>query len=147
MTTTASPPRELVAWIRSTLDEVKPGQFLLIEYLTESGLPVEPYAQAALDPGGWYCEVVSTHYLPSERWPLDELALTRDRWHSPDPDKDNWWQRDVGDADVASRLIGGLWNGRSCRDAYRYAVSVGTFPSGPGGGEEQPADHALSLAA
>lgn len=142
-----SPPAELVSWVQDALDQVKPGQFLLIEYLPNTDLPVEPYAQAALDPGGWYCEVVSDRYLPAHRWPLDEVALVREGWLQPDSDTDNWWRGDVLLGAAADLLVTGLWVGRGCTDENRYAISVGTFPTGPDGGEPLPEPEALPLAA
>ena len=133
--------------MQSALDEVTPGKFLILEYLTEEDLPVEPYAQAALDPGGWYCEVVSTHYLPGHRWSLDELALVRSGWHPPDQQTDNWWRADVGLEHAAGLLVDALWIARTCTDPDRYAISVGTFPSGPDGGEPVPVPDELPIAA
>ncbi len=142
-----SPRAELVNWVQEGLDQVQPGQFLVIEYLRGAGLPVDPYAQAALDPGGWYCEVVSTYHLPAHRWVLDELALARDGWRSPDADTDNWWLPDVPLGDAAALLMEALWIGCGRTDLDRYAISVGTFPTGPNGGETLPVPEALPLAA
>lgn len=128
---------ELVEWVQTALREITPGQFLLLEYLTEDDLPVEPYVQAALDPGGWYCEVVSSHYLPGHRWPLDEQALTRRGWRAPESGTGNWQQTDVA-FDVAARLlVDAHWFGRGLSDPDRYAISIGTFPCGSRSGELQ----------
>ena len=129
---------ELVAWVQAELDSVAPGQFLLLEYLTDDDLPVEPYSQAALDPGGWHCEVVSNRYLPGHRWPLDEGVLARDGWQIPNGRTDNWWQSDVALEAAAGLLVDALWSGRDLTDPDRYAVSIGTFPCGQRGGESLP---------
>jgi hypothetical protein len=133
--------------VQAALDGITPGQFLVLEYLTEDDLPVEPYAQAALDPGGWYCEVVSDWYLPAHRWPMNELALARAGWQVRDDVTDNWWCADVDLASAAHLLVDALWNGRSCTDPDRFAISVGTFPTGPDGGEPIPVPDELPLAA
>lgn len=129
---------ELEAWVQAALDSITPGQFLLLEYLTGDALPVEPYAQAALDPGGWYCEIVSAHHLPGHLRRLDELALVRDSWRAPDSGTDNWWQSDVTLNAAARLLVDALWFARDCTDPDLYAISIGTFPSGPRGGEPLP---------
>ena len=146
-TTPTSPSAELATWVQEALDQVRPGQFLLIEYLSGTGLPVDPYAQAALDPGGWYCEVVSGHHLPTHRWFLDELALTRQHWRQPDDGTDNYWQPDVALDQAAELLVTALWCARACTDIDRYAISIGTFPTSPDGGEHLPQPEALPLAA
>jgi hypothetical protein len=137
----------LATWVQSTLEEITPGKFLLLEYLTEGDLPVEPYAQAALDPGGWYCEVVSAHHLPGHRWGLDEVALARSGWRPPDLRTDNWWRADVDLGHAAAFLVDALWIARACTDPDRYAISVGTFPSGPEGGEPMPLPDEVPIAA
>jgi hypothetical protein len=126
---------DLVAWVAAALTPITPGQFLLLEYLTDDDLPVEPYAQAALEPGGWHCEVVSASHLPSHRWPLRERALTRAGWRPPAGRTANWWQPDVALDSAAGVLVDALWTGRVCTDIDRFAVSVGTFPAPRGGGE------------
>jgi hypothetical protein len=122
---------ELADWVQAALDEVTAGQFLVLEYLTDENLPVQPYAQAALDPGGWSCEVVSTVHLPPRLWPSDAGALTRAGWFHPDGRTQNWWRAEVG-LDAAGRvLVDGLWDGLGCTDPDRYAISIGTFPLVP----------------
>jgi len=138
---------ELVGWVQAALDEITPGQFLLLEYLSEGTLPVEPYAQAALEPGGWHCEIVSALHLPPCIWPLDEGLLDETGWLAPDGRTDNWWRADVDLGLAAGLLVEALWDGRSCTDPDRYAVSIGTFPAGPDGGEPRPAPADLPLAA
>lgn len=137
----------LCEWVHEALDTVQPGQFLLIEYLSGAGLPVDPYTQAALDPGGWYCEIVSTQHLSAHRWPIDEPALARRGWRSPDGDTDNWWRPDVALDQAAALLVDALWIGRGCTVPDRYAISVGTFPSRPEGGEPLPVRQDLPLVA
>jgi Flp pilus assembly pilin Flp len=111
--------------VQAALDGITPGQFLVLEYLTEDDLPVEPYAQAALDPGGWYCEVVSDWYLPAHRWPMNELALARAGWQVRDDVTDNWWCADVDLASAAHLLVDALWNGRSCVGVHSVDVRDG----------------------
>jgi hypothetical protein len=138
---------ELAAWVQGALDETTPGQFLLLEYLAEADLPVEPYAQAAIDPGGWHCEVVSAHHLPAHRWPLDESALQRSGWSAPSDRTANWWRTDVGLDRAASLLVDALWVARACTDPDRYAISIGTFPTGPDDGRPRARPDGLPLAA
>ena len=138
---------DVAGWVQAALDDVTPGQFLLLEYLSDEDLPVEPYAQAAIDPGGWHCEVVSARYLPVHRWPLDERALLRAGWQAPCDRTENWWRTDVDLELAAQLLVDALWVGRACADADRYAISIGTFPPGPGGGRPLPAPDGLPLAA
>ncbi len=138
---------ELADWVQYALDEVTPGQFLLLEYLSDTDLPVEPYAQAAIDPGGWHCEVVSSRYLPTHRWPLDEPALLNTGWVAPGGGTENWWRTDVDLHRAARVLVDALWVGRACTDPDRYAISIGTFPSGPDDGRPLSAIDGLPLAA
>jgi hypothetical protein len=121
---------ELVTWVQTALDGIAPGQFLLLEYVTGDDVPVEPYAQAALDPGGWCCELASAHYLPGRRCPIDEVALSERGWQVPDAETDNWWQTDVPLDAAAQLLVDGLWFGRDLTDPDRYAIRIGTFPCG-----------------
>jgi hypothetical protein len=121
---------ELVMWVQAALDRITPGQFLLLEYVTGDDLPVEPYAQAALDPAGWCCELVSALHLLGHRYPLNEPAVTRMGWRAPDAGTDNWWQTDVALAAAAHLLVDAHWGGRDLTDPDRYAIRVGTFPCG-----------------
>jgi hypothetical protein len=129
---------ELVAWVAANLDRITPGQFLLLEYLTGDDLPVEPYAQAALDPDGWCCELVSAHYLPGQLWSVHEMTLIRSGWHVPDASSHNYWQTEVAFDDAAQLLVEALWFGRNLTDPDCYAISIGTFPCGRRGGERLP---------
>ena len=117
-----------MTWVQAALDGTTPGQFLLLECLTGDDLPVEPYAQAALDPDGWGLEVASSHYLPGGPWPLDEVYLANAGWHCPGARTRNWWQTDVSLDAAAGLLVDALWFGRGVSDPDRYAISVGTFP-------------------
>jgi hypothetical protein len=126
---------ELVTWVQGVLDRITPGQFLLLEYVTDDDMPVEPYAQAVLDPGGWCCELVSARYLPGHRWPIDEASLAQHGWHSPDAETGNWWQTDVALDAAAQLLVDAHWFGRHLTDPDRYAIRVGTFPCGRRAGE------------
>jgi hypothetical protein len=129
---------ELVTWVQAALDSITPGQFLLLEYVTGDDMPVEPYAQAALDPAGWCCELVSARYLPGHRYPLNEPALTRMGWRAPDAGTDNWWQTDVALNTAAQLLVEAHWLGRNLSDPDRYAIRLGTFPCGRRAGEHLP---------
>jgi hypothetical protein len=122
---------ELIDWVRDALEHVAPGHFLLIEYLSDEDLPVEPYAQTAPDPDGWYCEVVSDRHLAQHRWPLDELALMSHGWSSPDGLTDNWWATPGDAAQAAAFAVDALWFARRCTDPERYAISSCPLSSGP----------------
>jgi hypothetical protein len=128
---------ELVTWVQAVLDRITPGQFLLLEYVTDDDLPVEPYAQAALDPGGWCCELVSARYLPGHRWPIEELTLSQSGWHAPDSGTDNWWQTGVALDAAAQLLVEALWFGRHLTDPDRYAIRW-DFPLRPTGRRTPP---------
>ncbi len=81
---------------------------------------------------------MSQNYLPADRWPIDELNLRRGGWVPPADDTENWWQEvDTSDG-AASLLIAGLRAGRMCPDPDHFTWSIGTFPSGPDGGEPVP---------
>ena len=124
--------------VGAALARLRPGQFLLIEYDTHGTWDPRPYAQCAREVDSWYCEVVSQHYLSATTWPIDELALRRAGWMLPDDETANWW-RNADSADAAAvLLVEGLRRGRLCTDPELFAWSVGTFPSGPDGGEPLP---------
>ena len=58
-------------------------QFVVVEY--NAGIDPNPYAQARPESdGGWYCEVVSAHFLPEEIWTMDAGFLASDG-------QDIWW--------------------------------------------------------
>ena len=128
-----------------------PGQFVIVECAVALPQIEHPYAQAARTADGWYCEVVSSAFLPAHVWPIDELVLRRMGWSPPDRAQtdDNWSAELPLNADVASRLLDGLRYGRCCPDRALVRWSVGTFPSGPDGGLPLPGDlpHHLDLAA
>jgi hypothetical protein len=134
-------------WVQASLDSIAPGQFLLLEYVTGDDLPVEPYAQAALDPAGWCCELVSAHHMPGQRWPVDDAVLSQRGWHAPDARTGNWWQTDVALDAAAQLLVDGLWFGRRLTDPDRYAIRVGSFPCARRAGEHVPDGAGLLITA
>lgn len=125
---------------------LQPRQFLTLDYDSgDSGN--EPYAQLAVEPSGFYLEVVSEHYLPPAQWPIDTAALRVRGWRPPDDDTANWWSTTT-DAHVAARwLVTALMVGRTCRDLDRFSVSIGTFPPPPDGGQPQRDSRRTAVAA
>ncbi len=138
---------DTVTWVQAALDSITPGQFLLLEYVTGDDLPVEPCAQAALDPEGWCCEVVSARYLPGQRWPIDDAALAQRGWRAPDAGTNNWWQTQVPLDAAAQLLVDALWFGRCLTDPDRYAIRVGSFPCARRAGEHVPDQTGLLITA
>lgn len=140
---------DLLARVTEALATLRPGRFVLLEYHQSVTWDPCPYAQCAREVDGWYCEVVSEFYLPRGIWPIDELALLRSGWLVPDDTTDNWWCSVASAADAAELLILGLRSGRLCADPDSFSCTVGTFPSGPDGGEPLPIpyDSDLFLAA
>lgn len=130
--------RELIDEIGQALLRLRPGQFLLLEYDALRTWDPRPYAQCAREVDSWYCEVVSQHYLGATQWPIDELALRRAGWLLPDDETANWWLNAESAEATAALLVEGLRLGRMCPDPEKFAWSVGTFPSGPDGGEPLP---------
>jgi hypothetical protein len=129
--------------VAEALDGLGSDQFLILEY-HPSGT-IEPYAQAAREVGGYYCELVSEAYLPSVEWPIDEIAIRRQGWTPPDPDTQNWWTV-AESADLAARLlVDGLRHGRRCDELSAFTWRDGTFPGGGGdGGEPLPEPEGLA---
>ena len=141
----------LTADVADTLRDVRPGQYVVVEFVEHEGVPSWspwPYAQCAWEPEGWYCEAVSARFLPADQWPLDELALRRSGWHAPSAATENWstWSATAGEA--AAAMVDALRHSRDCQDPSRYRWEVRTFPTGPDGGEPLPVRRPpLSLAA
>lgn len=129
---------QLTERVTVALGDLRIGQFLVAEYLIEGSHLSAPYAQTARDSDGWYCEIVSAHYLPASAWPLDELHLRRAGWTPPDADTFNWWTVSPDETAAAEDLILGLRDARGCHDPRRYMWSAGTFPGGPQGGKPIP---------
>ena len=129
---------ELAGEIGSALSRLRPRQFLLIEYDSRGTWDPRPYAQCAREIDSWYCEVVSQHYLAASTWPIHELALRRAGWLLPDDETANWWRNADAPDSAGQLLVEGLRRGRLCTDPELFAWSVGTFPSGPDGGEPLP---------
>jgi hypothetical protein len=129
---------ELAGEIGAALARLRPGQFLLIEYDALRTWDPRPYAQCAREVDSWYCEVVSQNYLGAAQWPIDELTLRRSGWLLPDDETANWWLNAESADAAAMLLVEGLRLGRLCPDPGAFAWSVGTFPSGPDGGEPLP---------
>lgn len=140
---------ELESAVAAVLTGIRHGQFLVVEYDISDSLDPLPYAQCAREVDGWYCEVVSQYYLEGARWPIDELALRRAGWLLPDDQTANWWRSADSSTSAACHVLEGLRRGRCCPDPDVVAWSVGTFPSGPDGGEPVPvpSDHVLVPAA
>jgi hypothetical protein len=141
----ASPPAdesawdELVAEVAEALANLRPNQFVILEY--HPGGEPEPYAQAAYEMGGYHCELVSEECLPADLWPIDDVAIRRQGWTAPDSDTPNWWTRAATAEQAAHHLVDGLRHGRRCPDPAAYTWWDGTFPDGGGGGEPLPAPH------
>ena len=74
---------DLVHDLAIDLARLQHRQFVVVEYNT--GIDPNPYAQACPEPGGWYCEVMSAHFLPEEIWTLDAGFLTVDGWQGSSP--------------------------------------------------------------
>ncbi len=131
---------ELAEQVDTVLAGLRPQRFLVIEYIAARRWDPCPYVQCARDADGWYCEVVSEHYLGRGDWPIDELALRRSGWLPPDETTRNWWRVEQDPTHAATVLVTGLRDGRCCPDPEAFFWSVGTFPSGggPGGGEPMP---------
>ncbi|MDO8309022.1 MAG: hypothetical protein Q7V58_11770 [Actinomycetota bacterium] len=106
-----------------------------MDYAVDGPSEAVPYAQAAYDGAGWYCEVVSGIYLPGDQWSLDEVALRRAGWRMPDRETANWWQLPSTAQEVGDLLVWALRDGRGCDDPARFAWTVGSFPPGPDGGK------------
>ena len=113
-------------------------QFVVVQYVV--GLDPNPYAQAApeLD-GTWYCEVVSTHFLPEEVWPIDQYYLWQHDWEAPEAPGENWARSARSSDEAAALLISAISRGRLCLDPTRLVCEVGRWSDGPdGGGEPLP---------
>ncbi len=126
--------------LESALGSLKPGWFAVLDFVAKPQGDA-PYAQVALEPSGWYLEVVSDWYLPRHEWPIDELALRRAGWSPPVEVSDNWLRYDSAQlslGDLAALLVDALIVGRCCDAAGEFRVTTGAFPSGPDGGEPVP---------
>lgn len=139
------------AWgqiLREALESLRPGAFAVVDVVPVD-LVDAPYAQAALEPSGWYLEVVSDWYLPRDVWPIDDLALKRAGWVPPSVDGDNWYRYEDAQTDVgvlSQLMLDALILGRRCDAGGPFQVTTGRFPTGPGGGEPLPTPM-LALAA
>lgn len=113
-------------------------QFVVVQY--EIGLDPNPYAQAAPEPDGtWYCEVVSTHFLPEHLWPIDQYYLWQHDWEVPEVPGENWAREARNSDEAAGLLIKALSRGRLCLDPSKLSCEVGRWHDGPdGGGEPLP---------
>lgn len=133
----SDPWDSLVAGVTATLRDLRPGEFVVIEFVEVDGVPAWspwPYAQCAPAEEGWYCEAVSADHLPPHQWPLDELALRRAGWHAPVGAEGNWYRQADGAAEAARSMVEALRHSRDCQDPSRFRWQVGTLPSGPGNG-------------
>ena len=131
MDTTWSTVEERLA---SVVEGLLWGQFVVVEHAV--GLDPDPYAQVARSAHGYYCEVVSERYLPTDVWPIDVGWLRSSGWCDDESRADNWWRQAQTPAETAAALVAALRFGRACSDADAVRWWTGTFPSGPGGGEE-----------
>lgn len=122
------------------LDALLPEHFVIIEF--DAGLSTtNPYVQAAREPNGFYCEVVSEEFLPRAEWPILQRTLIESGWERPSGGGENWHQIvDNLPSPAAQLMLDGLRQGRVCRDPNRIAWRVGRFPPGPDGGEPVPVD-------
>ena len=139
---------ELRCEIAGALGSLTPGRFAIVDYAPGSGGDA-PFAQAALEPTGWYLEVVSDHYLPREDWPIDEMVLRRTGWVLPPEGADNWYRYEDSQTEVerlALPLLDALVEGRRCDRGGEFRVTTGRFPAGPDGGEPRPIPQALAAA-
>lgn len=124
--------------ITKVLTELRWGQFAVFDYV-DSLSDDAPYAQIALNPGGYYCEVVSDAYLCADRWPLDEKTLLAAGWQIPDDATLNWWMSGIdGPSEAAGLMTAALSEAHACRDASRVRWKIGAFPPPPDGGEPMP---------
>jgi len=130
-TTWASTEQEL----RTVLADLPWGGFIIVEYDRATLGDDCPFSQAAPGPAGWYAEVVSDYYLPTDKWPIDEDWLVTANWLPPDGETRNWWRDQIPLTNVACELLEGLAHGRRCADPGLITARVGHFPSGPRGGE------------
>jgi hypothetical protein len=128
---------DVVGELETTITALLPGKFLIIEYGVDR-LDEPPYAQLAVDPEGYYLELVSERYLPARDWPIDEAALRSGHWLAPDSSTDNWWRFADRPYLAARSLLHALTVGRSCTSHDLFTVRTGSFPSPPGGGEPIP---------
>ena len=112
-------------------------QFVILEFNTQ--LDPNPYAQATPDAAGdWMCEVVSDHYLGSQRSPLDEFALASQGWAAPTRLEDNWEHTADAAQSAAVLLIEALRFGRGCPDPRVFTWRIGRFPPTEGDGDKAP---------
>ena len=108
-------------------------QFVIVEYC--AGLDPNPYAQAALEAAGdWYCELVSSHYLPESAWAVDEFFLVAAGWEPPDRPGENWSRHVDSPGRAAAVLVEALRFGRACRDSQVTIWRIGRFPPPPDDG-------------
>lgn len=133
----------VIAHAQAVVDNLRWGQFLVVEYDQARLGEESPYAQAACGPGGWHAEVVSDFYLPW--WHQDECWLAAAGWRRPEPGSN--WQREMDRPEgLGAVLIEGLESGRGCLLPELFTVRAGRF-SGPHGGGGEPLPVEVSTAA
>jgi hypothetical protein len=126
------PFTELVQTLCPEVGVLERRHFLIVE--VDVGLDVEPYAQVARElDDTWYCEIVSTHYLASGDWPIDEFFLLAAGWSPPVDPRDNWSVTVESARDAVRMMVEALRFGRACTDLYSYSWSFGQFPPDDGG--------------
>lgn len=121
----------------SEVRRLRIGGFVVVEYVGAAHV-AEPYSQVMRDNGGFYCEVVSDHYLSSQVWPLDRRWLIAGGWAPPDLSApSNWWRQEHDASIVAEVLVAALQRGRRCPDPEAF-LWYSDGPSPHGGGEPLP---------
>lgn len=124
---------ELRQTLGPEVNDLERRHFLIVE--VDVGLDFEPYAQVARElDNTWYCELVSTHYLAAEVWPIDEFFLVAAGWAPPVDPRDNWSLTAESGLDAVRMMVDALRFGRACTDPYAYSWSFGHFPPDDGGG-------------
>ncbi len=129
--------------ISEVLANMPPGSFLSIQYAYEAD-NLTPYAQAAPDADGVWCEIVSEKYLPAEQWPINTDYLAGNGWSAPTSHFPNWHNDGITHADAGHEILDGLRFGRGCDDPAKFRWHTGQFPSGPGPNGGVTLDDALN---
>lgn len=113
------------------------GGFVVLQYTGASHI-VEPYSQLRRLHAGFYCEVVSEHYIDRDVWPIDRRWLAAAGWLAPSlAEPSNWWRIAQAPSQSARALVDGLVRGRRCPDPEAF-LWYSDWPSPGGGGEPGP---------
>ncbi|MBT2554481.1 hypothetical protein [Arthrobacter sp. ISL-5] len=125
------------AWLRAgeyiceLLANMPRNRSLRIHYGDSVGGSVPPYAEGTRGVDGVWCEVVSTHLLPSEQWPIDAGYFKARDWLVPDDEIPHWCKENVAFQDAGHQLLKGLRFGRLCPDPWQLRWSTKELTSGP----------------